>query len=186
MRYFRKLTGDRLYLSPVNIEDLESYTRWVNDPQVTDGLGISWNVYTLEKEREYLEKMAKDDYAFAIVKKDDDSLLGNCSILEINNVHRKAMVGLFIGDEHNRNQGYGTEALRLLVDFSFNKLNLHNIMLNVFSFNKRAIASYKKLGFQEIGRRRSSYFLDGKYYDEIFMDILAEEFRSEEGVLNGK
>lgn len=178
MKYFKKLMGENIYLSPVNIEDLEHYTRWVNDPQVSDGLGISWNVFSLDKEREILEKMAKEDYAFAIVKKEDDTLLGNCSLLEINQIHRKAMTGIFIGDEDNRSRGYGSEALILILDFGFNKLNLNNIMLTVLSFNKRAMAAYKKLGFKEIGRRRCSFFMDGHYYDEIYMDILAEEFRN--------
>ena len=64
-----------------------------------------------------------------------------------------------------------------LLDYGFNYLNMNNIMLNVKSFNERAIACYKKVGFKEFGRRRESYFLNGKYYDDIQMDILAREFK---------
>ena len=49
-------------------------------------------------------------------------------------------------------------------------------MLKVFSFNERAIHVYEKVGFKEIGRRRKSYYLNGAYYDDVFMDILKEEF----------
>ena len=52
-------------------------------------------------------------------------------------------------------------------------------MLSVMSFNERAIACYKKVGFKEIGRRRKGYFLNGKYHDEIFMDILKDEFKGD-------
>ena len=52
-------------------------------------------------------------------------------------------------------------------------------MLGVMSFNERAIACYKKVGFKEIGRRRQSYYLNGKYYDSVYMDILKEEFKKE-------
>ncbi len=65
----------------------------------------------------------------------------------------------------------------MLLDYGFNYLNLNNIMLTVKSFNERAINCYQKVGFKEIGRRRKSYFLNGKYYDDIYMDILAEEFK---------
>ena len=86
-----------------------------------------------------------------------------------------AEVGLFIGDEENRNKGYGAEALNLLLDYCFDYLNVNNVMLKVFSFNERAINCYRKLGFKEIGRRRQSYYLKGKFYDEVFMDILKSE-----------
>lgn len=97
--------------------------------------------------------------------------------MSINYKNRTGEVGIFIGDESNRNNGYGTEVLRLLLDYGFNYLNLNNIMLKVKSFNKRAIKCYEKVGFKEFGRRRESYFLNGKYYDDVHMDILASEFR---------
>ena len=49
-------------------------------------------------------------------------------------------------------------------------------MLKVFSFNERAISCYKKVGFKEMGRRRQSYYLKGKFYNDVYMDILREEF----------
>ena len=82
-----------------------------------------------------------------------------------------------IFDENKRSNGYGTESLRLLLDYGFNYLNLNNIHLGVKAFNERAIACYKKVGFKEYGRRREAYFLNGKYYDDVFMDILAREFK---------
>ena len=52
-------------------------------------------------------------------------------------------------------------------------------MLAVMSFNERAIACYKKVGFKEAGRLRDNYFLNGKYYDVVYMDILEDEFEGE-------
>ena len=65
-----------------------------------------------------------------------------------------------------------------MLDYGFNLLNLNNIMLCVYSFNHRAINCYKKIGFKEIGRRRNSKFIGGKWFDGVFMDMLAEEFQS--------
>lgn len=53
----------------------------------------------------------------------------------------------------------------------------NNIMLKVFSFNENAIICYKKVGFKEFGRRRQSYFLKNKFYDEVYMDLLREEWQ---------
>lgn len=177
MKYFKKIVGERIYLSPLCVEDAEKYTKWLNDFSVSDGLGRSGKVMTVEEEKQWIEKSYKDgDFYFAIVKLENDELLGNCGIHDINYRDRTAIAGIFIGEENERNNGYGTETLQLLLDYGFHYLNLNNIMLNVFSFNERAIACYKKVGFQEFGRRRKSYFLNGKYYDKVYMDIVAEEF----------
>lgn len=177
MKYFKKLIGERIYLSPVNIEDVEKYVEWFCDFKMTDGLGRSGELMTIKGEKEYLENATNNKLDFAIVKLENDELIGNCGFNEIDHKHRKGEIGLFIGDENNRSKGYGKEILKILLDYGFNYLNLNNIMLRVKSFNERAINCYKKVGFKEIGRRRESYFLNGKYYDDIYMDILASEFK---------
>lgn len=174
MKYFKKIVGERIYLSPMNLEDAETYVKWLNDFSVTDGLGCSSRVTSLEAEREWI-KQSSGQYQFAIIRADDHKLIGNCGIQAIDQMKQCAETGLFIGEEENRGKGYGGEALNLLLDYAFGHLNLHNIMLKVFSFNERAIGCYKKVGFKEIGRRRQTYYLNGKYYDEVYMDILSNE-----------
>ena len=178
MKYYKKLIGERIYLSPVSVEDAEKYVEWFCDFKTTDGIGKSSSIMTVESEREWLENTLKNnDLNFAIVDLENDELIGNCGIMNINHINRSAEVGIFIGDENKRNNGYGTESLRLLLDYGFNYLNLNSIHLGVKAFNERAIACYKKVGFKEYGRRREAYFLNGKYYDDVFMDILAREFK---------
>jgi len=153
MKYFKKLAGKRIYLSPMSIEDAETHVKWLNDFSVTDGLGTSGQVRSLEKEKEWILKNS-NQYEFAIVRLEDNKLIGNCSIHDLDQQKQCAEVGLFIGDEENRSKGYGQDVLNLLLDYAFNYLNLNNIMLKVFSFNERAINCYKKAGFKEIGKRR--------------------------------
>jgi RimJ/RimL family protein N-acetyltransferase len=176
MRYFKKLKGKRIYLSPINIEDVETYTEWLNDLDVTISLGNPGFLYGLEKEKEALEGMIKGGNDFAIITNDDDRLIGNCGLFSVNERHRKAELGIMIGDKNYWDQGYGREAIELVLNYGFNILNLNNIMLNVYSFNKRAIKCYENIGFKEIGRRRETYILGKRKYDEILMDILADEF----------
>jgi RimJ/RimL family protein N-acetyltransferase len=68
--------------------------------------------------------------------------------------------------------------MRLLLDHAFNLLNLHSVMLGVYSFNDRAIRSYKSLGFKEIGRRRQARIIGPRMFDVVLMDLLADEFQS--------
>lgn len=180
MKYYKKLEGEKVYLSPMNTCDYAKYTEWINDLNVAVRLGevASMNLNE-EAEKDALEKMSKEGYNFAIINKTDDCLIGNISLMKINQIHRTAEVGLFIGDAENRGKGYGSEAMKLILCYAFKILNLNNILLNVFSFNKNAQAMYKKVGFKEIGKRRNAYFYNNKYYDLVSMDILSEEFESD-------
>lgn len=174
MKYYKKLVGHKVYLSPMCLGDAETYTKWLNDLSVTENLGTSSNMVSVAGEQEWISKNSQGTQ-FAIVKIENDELIGNCGFNALNQLRQCAEVGIFIGDEENRNHGYGSEAMSLLISFGFNYLNLNNIMLKVFAFNDRAINCYKRAGFNVIGRRRQAYYLKGKYYDEIFMDIIRSD-----------
>ena len=176
MRYFKKLKGKRIYLSPINIDDVETYTEWLNELDVTIALGNPGVLYGREKEKEAVEEMIKSGNDFAIITNDEDRLIGNCGFFSIIERHRKAELGIMIGDKNYWSQGYGREAIELILNYGFNMMNLNNIMLRVYTFNKRAIKCYENIGFKEIGRRREAYILGKRKYDEILMDILADEF----------
>lgn len=176
MKYYRKLVGDKVYLSPTNLEDIDKYTEWINDLEVAINLGSAAEVFNQEKEKEMLEKLIEEGQHFALVEKSQNELLGGCGLFDLDKIHKTAELGIFIGNKDFWDKGYGSEAIRLLLDYGFNILNLHNISLSVYSFNKRAINCYQKLGFKLIGNRREALEIAGQKYDEIYMDILASEF----------
>jgi len=176
MGYLKKIVGEKVYLSPINIEDAEKYTKWINDLEVSINLGNASEIYSLEKEKETLEKISKEGYNFAIIDLNKDELIGNCGLMHVNMKDRTAELGIFIGNKNYWSKGFGRESITLLLDYGFNLLNLNNIFLRVHYFNKRAVSCYKECGFKEIGRRREAYIVGNKKYDDIYMDILATEF----------
>lgn len=180
MTFYKKLVGEKSYLSPCSVDNAEKWAEWFNDLAVTLPLGDEAYVpSTPESERQALEGILKDKvHIFSIVDLAEDKPLGRCLLFKVDHVNRSAMLGIFIGETSYWGQGYGHEAIKLLLDYGFNLLNLHNIMLGVFSFNERAIRSYKRVGFKEIGRRRQARIIGGQKFDVIFMDILADEFES--------
>ncbi len=91
----------------------------------------------MEKEKELLEKLSKEGNNFAIVDIEGDRLIGNCSLMDINHINRTAELGIFIRDKDYWSKGFGREAINLLLDYGFNLLNLNNILLKVYSFNKK-------------------------------------------------
>jgi len=178
MKYFRKLVGDYVYLSPVSFEDTEKYVEWLCDMEVVKYLDVASTNIDLNKEKEILEKLTKNNVILGIINKETNLIIGNVGLHNIDHIHAKAELGIFIGNKNYWNRGFGTEAVKLMLDYGFNVLNLENIHLRVMSYNFRALKSYQKIGFIESGKLRSAYKLAGKRYDIIFMDILAEEYQS--------
>jgi len=177
MPYFEKISGERIYLSPIDPGDAETYTKWLNDIEITRWLGSTGSVFSLPAERAWLEENVKktDSLQFAIILRDGNRLLGNLGLMDLNQRYQRATLGIFIGEAEDRSKGYGAEAIRLLVEYGFQWLNLRNIDLHVNSGNARAIACYKKAEFKEYGRRHSTIFADGRWYDDVLMEALAEE-----------
>jgi RimJ/RimL family protein N-acetyltransferase len=180
MTYYKKLVGDRCYLSPPVPEDALHWAMWFNDLEVTLPLGDeAYTPSTPEAEQGFLDEIAhKRLHVFSILDRATDTLIGRGLLFSVDAVNRTAMLGIVIGEKAYWGQGYGQDAVRLLLDYAFNLLNLHSIMLGAFAFNERALACYRKVGFREIGRRRQARIVAGRKYDVVLMDILAEEFAS--------
>lgn len=179
--HFKKLVGKLCYLSPVDSESAEKWTEWDNDLEVTLPLGDeAYEIFTLGRNQQSIESvMEKNMHAYEIVDLETDVSIGRILLIGMDHVNRTSMLGIGIGDKSYWGRGYGTEAIRLLLEYSFNILNLHSVWLGTFEFNKRAIRCYQKVGFKEIGRRREARIIAGKKYDIVFMDILASELDTE-------
>ena len=177
MKYFKKLTGERVYLSPIDPTDAEIYTKWLNDSEVTQFYLSPTPVFGLTGAKKFFEDRAANGHNFAIVCLEDDALIGYADLHDVATISRSAFLGVFIGEAENRGKGYGTEVLRLLLRYGFDTMNLHSVSLSVVADNEQGIACYRKLGFKEGWRRRENAFKNGKFYDTIYMDILEDEFR---------
>lgn len=173
------LTGQKVRLRGITEEDLPKATEYMNDPEVILNLNTSIPYpLTLDREKKWYETQidSKDTYNFAIETLDEGLYIGGCGINRLDLKNGVAVIGIFIGHKDYRGKGYGTDAMKVLLDFIFNQINVNKVQLYVFAFNERAIKSYKKCGFIEEGRLRQTIFRNGKYHDEIVMGILREEY----------
>jgi RimJ/RimL family protein N-acetyltransferase len=102
------------------------------------------------------------------------SPVGTALLVQVDQHAGTAEFGLTIGER--RNQGLGTEATRLVLDWAFRVMGLHNILLVTFSWNLPAIRAYTKAGFREIGRRRGAVVTYSQRHDQVLMDAVADEF----------
>lgn len=182
MKYFKKIVGDKVYLSPMNSDDYLKYTEWLNDYDVAKGVNQYVNMISINGEKEWLENAINDKYTFAVVCMNNDELIGNISLMNVSNIDKTAELGIMIGNKKYHSCGYGSEAIIILLNYAFKHVNLNNIMLKVYSFNTGAIKAYEKCGFKTFGVWKNSHYFDGEYVDEIFMNVLKEDFYKNEKV----
>lgn len=177
----KKVCGEKISLSPVCIDEAEKFAYWLNDLAIALPFGEeAYSVVTAETQRRDLGKAGAPDanyHVFSIIENQTDKLIGRCLIFDIDYINRNAKMGLFIGDKECWNKGYGGETVRLLLDYGFNLLNFHSMLLYAYSFNEKAIHCYKREGFKEAGRIREARLIGHRRYDIILLDILAEEFK---------
>mgnify|MGYP003609364942 CR=1 FL=1 len=175
--FYKKIVGEKCYLSPISLEDIPKYTNWMNDLEVTISTTLYSRIIDMESENEALIELKKG-YNFAVRLIQTNELIGSIGLNDLDLLHRNAELGILIGSKNHWHQGYGQEAVNLLLDFTFNLLNFKNVYLKVMEYNTPAIGLYEKIGFKEAGRLRKAHGINGKRYDILFMDILAEEFSS--------
>ncbi len=117
----------------------------------------------------------RDDWpasvTFALRAIDDDRLVGMTRLYDIQSHHRTAVLGLGIGRESEWGKGFGTDASKVTIRYGFQELNLYRIWLDVFGYNERAQALYRKLGFTEEGRLREHFERNGRRHDVILMGL---------------
>jgi len=171
--------GELVALGPLRRDLLPLYQRWINDIEVARALGIFLPL-TVEKETEWYESEAKSEKSalFTIYELSTLRPIGTTALINLDHRNRRAEFGIAIGEADCRNKGYGTETTRLVLDYAFTVVGLHNVMLRVFEFNHGAMRAYEKAGFKEIGRHRQSYLAGSRMWDEIWMDCLSTEFES--------
>ena len=179
MRYFPKVSRGNVYLSPLNTEDYEVLAKWMNDSRITDWVNNTKAILSITSERNFLENISRNEdptlKALAIIKKEGDKFLWIVDLSRINHIDQIATIWISIWDFEEHNKWYWADALNAILLYWFHTLNLRNIDLHVFSFNEWAIKCYQKVWFQEYGRRKESHYCNGKFRDEIYMDITKEE-----------
>jgi RimJ/RimL family protein N-acetyltransferase len=173
------LVGERVRLRGVRDDDLPTLAKWEMDPGRMTTLS-NWVAPPSEAAaKELIAKRSandKGDIGFAIETLDDPPVLvGNISLWGAHAKDRCASLGISLGRDY-LGRGYGTDAMRVIVDYGFREMGLHRIQLGVAPFNPAGIRAYQKAGFVEEGRYRESVMHDGRWYDEILMSILDHEW----------
>jgi RimJ/RimL family protein N-acetyltransferase len=173
------LGGRLVYLRPAEHDDLPLFVRWLSDARTTGYFAARSPIGLAMEERwfeDLLEHHGRDRWFFVICRLEDDRPVGSLDLREIGPTSGGAGLGIVIGDPEDTSHGYGTDALRVLLDFGFGELRLERMWLDVFEFNERARHVYERLGFVHEATFRHAIFHGGRYLDLERMAILRSEW----------
>jgi len=173
------VAGERVLLGPPARSQLPLLERWENDlalSVLTGDVIRPLSREAVERHLGWVFAPPDDGLTFTVYERATRRPIGLTGLSHIDRVHRTAEFGIGLGEPDSLGRGYGTEATRLVLDYAFTLLGLHNVWLRVFAYNERAIRAYRRAGFAEIGRRREAHRVGGRAYDEVLMDCLATEF----------
>lgn len=167
------ILGKKTILRKLEKRDLKKSLSWLKDPSVNMYLSQNFRGYDEKKEQKWFEfiKGSNNDIVFAIEDIKTKLHIGNCALHKIDWENSSCEMGIMIGDKDYRDKGYGSDALKSIIKFSQSDLKLKNIVLNVYSYNKRAIKVYKKLGFKITQIQNKDHFYDGKFWDTLVMEL---------------
>ena len=172
-----RLQGKLALLRPRRDDDAAHFVRWHNDPDVRHWLHMSEAPeQTLEAERQRWNLVRSDAarVSFMIETKDGE-VIGNVNLIGVDEVHGRAELGISIGEKEYWGLGYGTDAMRVLLRFAFETLNLRRIELITDIDNERGIRAYEKAGFTQEGVLRAKRLRYGKPLDMLLMSVLRED-----------
>ncbi|MGB6371147.1 MAG: GNAT family protein [Atribacterota bacterium] len=172
------LIGKRVYLRAIEKEDLIHVRKWSNDPEIRRLTGEVTSMSQVDANK-FLERAYSDNTRewFVIVIKENDRVIGEAGLLRMFHAWRTTDISIIIGEKDVWGKGYGTEAILLLIDYAFRRLNFHRVAIGVVGFNEKAIRFWEKIGFKKEGIQRDGYSYNHKYYDFVMMSILEDEFR---------
>jgi len=169
----KNIAGRKTILRKLEEKDLNNCLIWFKDSSVNKFLSQDFSNLTKAQEIQWFRciQNSKKDLVFAIDTKDRYIHIGNCGLHKINWIKKSCELGIMIGEKNYWNKGYGLDAIKIMINFAFDKLNLVRIELNVYEYNHRAIKVYSKCGFKTINVLKKNHHYDGKFWDTFVMEL---------------
>lgn len=170
------LQGKNIYLRALEPEDLEFIYAVENDENIWE-VSNTITPYSKFLIRQYLENAHQDifeakQFRLAVCKKDTSEAIGLIDLFDFDAKNKRAGVGIIIQNEINRNSGLGKEALGLVIDYSFQQLQLHQLYANIGTDNKSSLSLFTTFGFVKIGIKKDWNFINDAFCDEAVFQLI--------------
>tara|TARA_B100001123_G_C14773811_1_gene813799 strand:+ start:45 stop:620 length:576 start_codon:yes stop_codon:yes gene_type:complete len=179
------IEGKKIYLRPIKKSDINNgWLRWINDPELRYNLLGVFPVSEKDLTSYFEAQKLPHSVMFAICDKKSNKYIGNIRLTSIDFINKNCRFGRLIGEQKFRNKGVGTEALILALRYGFETLGMNKMSTLVLAKNTASIKSNLRVGLKKEGLHKKSIFKKGKFFDEIFFSILANDFYKKYGSKN--
>ena len=170
------LKGPNIFLRALEPEDLEFIYAIENDEAIWE-VSNTITPYSKFLIRQYLENAHQDIYEakqlrLAICKNNTSEAIGLIDLFDFDVKNQRAGVGIIIQNDSNRNSGFGKEALGLVIDYSFQYLQLHQLYANIGTDNTASLALFTTFGFEKIGVKKDWNFTNYAFHDEAVFQLI--------------
>lgn len=166
----KKIETKRLYLRQFNISDITLiYIKALQNEEIIGLTEARHTKWSEKKVKDYIKNSNKEGESIlvGIFIKELDKPIGNIRVFNFHSIHKRAELGIMLYDKSEWGKGYGTEALKAIVQFAFNDLKLHRICADYYSINKASARIFEKVGFNVEGVFKDHFFIKDKFVDSI-------------------
>jgi RimJ/RimL family protein N-acetyltransferase len=173
-----RITGRLVELRHHTPANLSTVLRWYADPEIARLTRYSTRPMPPEEVERFFRSrlLSTESVAYGIHVRQTGRFVGLTTFSSLDPDNGSVLFHITIGERDAWGQGFGTEVAQLMLWLAFERIGLHRVGLTVFSFNERAIRSYQKAGFRIEGRAREAIAREERYWDEIQMGILRDEW----------
>ena len=169
------LQGKLVRLRPPRTEDVPAMITWFEDLEVTRFLKLR-NPPSLEAEKEFLDKLARDDTVIFWAVEHEARLVGGTSIGAIDWKHGFGTTGTVLGDRKVWGRGLGRELMQLRAHYAFTQLPLRKLKSGYLEGNQASARAQAAAGYREVGRWHADRFIDGAWRDHVLTELTREEW----------
>jgi diamine N-acetyltransferase len=157
-------------------EDLELLYEWENNISywILSSTVVPFSKFTLKR---YLKDSHKNIYESGQLRLmidhiHDKTTIGTIDVFDFDPFHKRAGIGILIANEEYRRKGYATMALKCLIDYCFNTLQLHQLYCNILANNCESLDLFKKIGFEQSGLKKDWVKTSEGYIDEYLFQLI--------------
>ncbi len=173
----RTVRGKNVILREQREDDAKYFAYWFNQPEVMFKCGFEKPTDEEEVKRYINVYHRSEDSVWFTITDPDGNVIGETGLLRMFPAWHCTDLSIIIPDPKMRHKGYGTEAIRIMLDMAFDRYEMNRVAIGVVGANTEALAFYSKIGFRQEGIMEQGYYYDGEYSDFVMMRLLRSEWK---------
>lgn len=172
-----EIKGTKIILREQRAEDAKFFAHWFNQPKIMFQCGFAEPTDEEKERTNILVNHKREDALWFTITDLEGNIIGETGLLRMFPAWRCTDLSIIIPDPKMQRKGYGSEAIKIILNLAFNQYEMNRVSIGVVALNTNALSFYKKIGFKQEGLQEQGYYYEGKYSDFVMMRILRSEWK---------